>query len=221
MVQTTREDRSIYDVVVVCCLDMGPTYAVETTSALLSRWKPRHVFLVGVALGLNGETKHGDIIIANQVADYHLGKKETGKKREIRWRGFMPGASIFDSARAMDSAWRSAIKAARPGPGESQVISGTVASGGDVVADDELIAEFLAHWPKLVGIEMEAGGTATAVHGFATKPDFLMIKSVSDHGQDKHDPDVVPWRAYAYAAAAAFAVELMRSGPTRSVQQPL
>jgi nucleoside phosphorylase len=99
------------------------------------------------------------------------------------------------------------------------VISGTVASGGDVVADDALIADFRERWPKLVGIEMEAGGCATAVHDNIYKPDFLMIKAVSDHGKDKKDQSILPWREYAYVAAATFTVELIRSGPAPAVKK--
>ena len=215
--QTTRKERDVYRVVVVCCPSMGPQIAVATTGALLTRWKPRHVLLVGIALGLKGETKHGDVMLAEQVADYSLGKKETGKKRQHRWRAHLAGASLFESAQQLDTTWSRSILIARPEAGSPDVLPGIVASGGDVVADDELIAEFLETWPKLIGIEMEAGGTATAVHDSVNKPEFLMIKGVSDHGKDKHDPDVVPWRAYACGSAAAFAVELMRAGPAPAV----
>jgi hypothetical protein len=65
---------------------------------------------------------------------------------------------------------------------------------------------------------MEAGGTATAAHHRVNKPEFLMIKAVSDHGKDKHAPEVLPWRDYAYAVAAAFAVELLRRGPAPAIK---
>ena len=66
---------------------------------------------------------------------------------------------------------------------------------------------------------MEAGGCATAVHDNVNKPDFLMIKAVSDHGKDKKDPVALPWREYAYVTAATFAVELIRSGPAPAVKK--
>ncbi|TAK97112.1 tetratricopeptide repeat protein, partial [Patescibacteria group bacterium] len=47
----------------------------------------------------------------------------------------------------------------------------------------------------------------------------LMIKSVSDFGKDKHDPEVKPWRRYACHAAAAFAFNLIKSGPARSLSE--
>jgi nucleoside phosphorylase len=214
---TMRADGAVYRVVLVCCPSMGPEIAVQTAGALLNRWKPRHVMLVGIAMGLEEESDHGDILIADQVVDYTLGKQENGE-RIIRWRGSQPGASLFDSAIALGAQWSGKISVPRPSPGISGHVVGTVASGGDVVADKELVAEFLKKWPKLVGIEMEAGGVATAVHHDVNKPDFLMIKGVSDHGHDKNLPEVLPWRPYAADAAAAFAVELMRSGPSPAIK---
>ena len=46
-----------------------------------------------------------------------------------------------------------------------------------------------------------------------------MIKSVSDFGKDKHDPEVKPWRRYACHAAATFAFNLIKSGPARSLNE--
>ena len=60
---------------------------------------------------------------------------------------------------------------------------------------------------------MEAGGVAAALHQTADRPEFLMIKGVSDFGRDKHDPQVLPWRSYAAHAAAAFARALIEDGP--------
>lgn len=211
--QTTRKDHAVYRVVLVCCPSMGPQIAVATTGALLTRWKPRHVILVGIALGLEGETQHGDVMLASQVGDYSLGKKETGNEREIRWTAHPAGASLFESAQALDPEWSRTILVTRPGTGTPRLCVGTVASGGDVVADDDLITKFQKQWPKLIGIEMEAGGTATAVHDNVNRPEFLMIKGVSDHGKDKRESSTLSWRAYACSSAAAFAVELMRAGP--------
>jgi len=42
-------------------------------------------------------------------------------------------------------------------------------SGGDVVMNDALIAEYRKWWPKLVGIEMEAGGAERLSDCFAAR----------------------------------------------------
>jgi hypothetical protein len=42
--------------------------------------------------------KLGDVIVANQIADYTLGKREGRKKREIRWRAYEPDQNLLDQA---------------------------------------------------------------------------------------------------------------------------
>ncbi len=129
------------------------------------------------------------------------------------------GASLLDSANNVPADWYKAIGVVRPGTGEAHRHKGVVASGGDVISDDQVIATYSDSWPKLVGIEMEGGGVAAGVHQTKDRPEFLMIKGVSDFGRDKHDPEVKPWRSYASHAAAAFAVSLIKSGPARRPQR--
>ena len=213
-IRTQRRDRSQYQVIVTSLLNMGPINAAAQAVAIVNRWKPRFVLLVGIACGIRGEVNHGDVLVASQVADYPLGK-QLGGRREVRWEVFPCGASLLDSANNV-SKWEGAIGISRPGPGDPQRHKGVIASGGDVISDDQIIATYSESWPKLVGIEMEGGGLAAGLHQTPDRPEFLMIKSVSDFGKDKHDPQVKPWRRYASHAAAAFALSLIKSGPARS-----
>lgn len=216
-VKTRRKDRSEYSVIITCLVKMGPITATAQTVSVVTKWQPRYVMLVGIACGIRGVVKHGDVLIASQVADYTIGKQEGGP-RKINWDVYPCGVSLLDSANDLGDVWRKGIGVARPGTGtgESAREKGVVASGGDVIQDDEIVATYSKSWPKLIGIEMESGGVAAAVHQTADRPEFLMIKSVSDFGKDKHDPDVIPWRPYACHTAAAFAVALIKSGPSPS-----
>jgi Flp pilus assembly protein TadD/nucleoside phosphorylase len=217
-VRTSRQDRSEYQVIVTCLLNTGPINATAQAVAVVSRWRPRYVLLVGIACGLRGVVNHGDILVASQVADYTLGKQMDGR-REVRWEVFPCGASLLDSANNISSKWEDEIGEARPGAGKPQRHKGVIASGGDVISDDKIIATYSESWPKLLGIEMESGGVAAGVHQTPDRPEFLMIKSVSDFGKDKHDPNVKPWRHYACYAAATFALNIIKSGPSRSLSE--
>jgi Flp pilus assembly protein TadD/nucleoside phosphorylase len=215
-VKTRRKDRSEYSVIVTCLVKMGPITATAQTVSVVTKWQPRHVMLVGIACGIRGVVKHGDVLIPSQVADYTIGKQEGGQ-RKINWDVYPCGVSLLDSANDLRDAWRKGIGVVRPGPSESVREKGVVASGGDVIQDDEIVAAYSKSWPKLIGIEMESGGVAAGVHQTADRPEFLMIKSVSNFGKDKHDPEVIPWRPYACHTASAFAVALMKSGPSPSL----
>jgi nucleoside phosphorylase len=165
-------------------------------------------------VGFPGEAAHGDVLVPKQVADYSLAKIWPDGRKEIRWKVHRASANLLDSAVHLAvSDYADLVAVPRPGPGEPVRRSGVIASGGDVVSNDEIIAQYRADWPKLIGIEMEGGGTSAGLHETADRPEFLMVKAVSDHGKDKKDPAVVPWRAYACDVAAAFAIGLLRSGP--------
>jgi Flp pilus assembly protein TadD/nucleoside phosphorylase len=217
IVRTRRRDRSEYQLIVTCLLNMGPINAAAQAVAIVNRWQPRFVLLVGIACGIRGEVNHGDVLVASQVADYTLGKQQSGS-REIRWEVFPCGASLLDSSNNLGK-WQQTIGIPRPEPGTAKRHKGVIASGGDVISDDQIIATYSKSWPKLIGIEMEAGGVAAGLHQTPERPDFLMIKSVSDFGKDKHDPQIKPWRHYACHAAAAFALNLIKSGPARALSQ--
>ena len=211
-VSTQRGDRARYRVVVTSLASMGPEMAVSKAAAVVNRWRPPYVLLVGIACGVKGEVAHGDVLVAREVADNTIGKV-LSNSREVRWSAHQAGANLLDSAVNLSGAWRERMRVPRPGLGRAETRFGVIASGGDVVASDALIAEYRAVWPKLVGLEMEAGGTATGLHNTIERPEFLMVKGVSDFGADKKDPAIEPWRPYSADAAAAFAVALLESGP--------
>lgn len=216
--QTDRRDQSRYQVIVTCLINMGPITATAQTVTVINRWKPRYVLLVGIACGIEGEVCHGDVIVASQVADYTLGKQAKGK-RQVRWEVFPCGASLLDSSNNIRGKWYERIGVPRPIDGKPIRHKGVVASGGDVIQGDKIIATYSKSWPKLIGIEMESGGVAAGVHQTAERPEFLMVKGVSDFGEDKHDPKVKPWREYACHSSAAFAISLIKSGPARSLSE--
>ena len=117
---------------------------------------------------------------------------------------------LLEAARNLGNDWRHLIKKRRPQPGKSQCHIGPVATGDKVVAVKEVIEQYRNDWPKLIGIEMEAGGVASAAFQSAQQPGFLMIRGVSDRAdENKNDK----WRHYACHAAAAFAVTLLQKGP--------
>jgi tetratricopeptide (TPR) repeat protein/nucleoside phosphorylase len=215
LVKSRRKDKSVYQVIVACPLNMGPLNAAILASALVQKWKPQYVLLVGIACGIKGEVNYGDVLVATQVADYTLGKLSEGK-RKVRWEVSPSGPSLLDSANNLSANWVEQIRTERPTRGNPSKVKGVIASGGDVISDDEIIKAYSESWPKLIGIEMESAGISAGLHQTADRPEFLMIKSVSDFGKDKHNDEVIPWRNYACHTSATFALELIKSGPSKS-----
>lgn len=212
-IQTQRSDGSAYRVIVTSLTGVGPQTATSKAQAVTQRWNPTCVLLVGIAGGVRSKTELGDVLIASMIADYTLGKVGP-QGRKIRWQPHRTDANLYDSAHNLSKGWQGNIQVSRPSSGSSRVRYGVIASGGDVVAYDELIAEYDQAWDKLIGVEMEGGGVATGLHETMQRPRFLMVRGVSDYAdQEKGTPEVEQWREYACDVAASYAIALLREGP--------
>jgi nucleoside phosphorylase len=213
-VATTRKDKAVYRVLVTTQAGMGPIQAAITAGAVTERWHPDHVLLVGIAGGLKDEVALGDVMIARAVADYTVGKVREDGSREERWESYPADAGLLHAANAFRTGWEDRIVESRPEDGKPQRHAGVIASGGDVIASKELIARYHDDQPKLIGVEMEGGGVAAALHHHMTRPRFLMIRGVSDLADgDGNTAMKKRWRAYARDVAAAYAIGLLRDGP--------
>ncbi len=228
-----------YRVIVTALVQMGPIEAAAQTAFAIGRWQPEAVLMVGIAGGVKGVAALGDVLIARQVADYTLGKVETpttkkarrsagvratprraAPRRQIRWESHRVDRSLLDSALHLPAHWRKLIRVRRPERGQSALRDGIVASGGDVVADKSFMDQLRVNMPKLVGVEMEGGGVATAIKASVREPRFLMIRGVSDFADPhKNAAAAKKWRRYAAHAAAAFARALLVSGPLATVHR--
>jgi two-component system, cell cycle response regulator len=208
----TRNDERL-NIVITMLQGMGPLQASTRATYSVMRWLPRYVLMIGIAGGIASSTALGDVIVARQIADYTVGKRRADGTRVIYWSAFPADAALLECALNFNEAWSDAIKSPRPRAGTSRRQIGVVASGGDVIACRELLDQYSADWPRLVGVEMEGGGIATALHQIPSRPGFLMIRGVSDHAdREKGKPRIEKWRLYACEAAAVYAIQLLRSG---------
>lgn len=200
-----------YSLALTTSLGIGRVNAAVITTAAIRDWRPRYVLLVGIAAGAaaNGMVL-GDILLADQVVDYEL-QKITEDGPEIRWQVHQADARLRLAANELTSiTWRRRIRASRPDGEHPRIHVGPVATGDKVAKTDQLFARLLVDWPKLIGLEMESGGVAAAAFQGAMPPGFFMIRCVSDLGDANKDD---AWHPYACAAAAAYTVGLLSTGP--------
>jgi two-component system, cell cycle response regulator len=206
------------NVLVTMLQGMGGQHASTRAMEAARRWHPRFALMVGVAGGVSEVTALGDVIVANQVADYSVGKVTGRSSRNIYWQVHQTDATLLEAANAFATGWEERIAQARPEPGTPRRHVGVIASGGDVIAYQSLVDRYHSEWPKLVGVEMEGGGVATALHQSGTKTGFLMIRGVSDFADArKNAARTKRWRAYAADSAAAYTIGLLESGLITSV----
>ena len=215
-VLVTFPDNSIgnYKVVIMCLIKMGQTQAALAASEAIRKWQPRHIMLVGIAGGVAGRARLGDVLVPDQIVDYEL-QKVTPDRTSVRWVVSGADPALLAAIRAITGdAWQRLITVARPGEGAPQRKVGPIATGNKVLADGATLEEYRETWEKLIGVEMEAGGVASAAFHAAQHVGFCMVRGVSDLADPgKGSAAVEEWRAYACDVAAAYAIGLLHSGP--------
>jgi nucleoside phosphorylase len=200
----------VYRLVLLSLLGMGRVQAANATNDAIRKWRPSYVLLVGIAGGIaDAGVQWGDVIISDQIVDYELQKLTHGSE-QIRWEPHRADPRLLEAARHLGGNWYRLIKKQRPLRGRPRPFIGPIATGDKVIAIKEVLDRFRSDWPKLIGIEMEAGGVASAAFQAVEQPGFLMIRGVSDLA-DEHKDDT--WRRYACHAAAAYTLALLQSGP--------
>jgi nucleoside phosphorylase len=208
-------EKGFYRVVLTSPLDMGETDAAIVTSDLIDKWNPSYILLIGIAGGVEANgVKLGDILVANQVANYSL-ERVNEEKTEIRWKmqpvdprlhGF---ASNFSAMKCLHL-----ITENRPVGGTPQRRIGPIATGDKVINKADVLRLYRENVPKLIGVEMEAWGVASRAFQSANSRKFFMVRGVSDLADGNKDSSaVVNWRPYACDVAASYAIALLQSGP--------
>jgi nucleoside phosphorylase len=214
-VKIPNKPDSAYRIVVMSLVNMGRVPAATATTDAIRRWKPEYVLLVGIAGGV-GEAgvQLGDVLIADQIADYEQAKVRPNTS-QIRWETHRSNARLLNAARHLKVRdWQALITTPRPTKGAPKRHIGPIATGDKVIAAEQVLRTLQKTWPKLIGVEMEAGGAATASFNSPTAPGFFMVRGVSDLADEKKgSASVDKWRTYACDVAAAYAIALLRTGP--------
>jgi nucleoside phosphorylase len=201
-----------YEVIVSDLLAMGRVDAAIVVKDIMRRWAPRYVILAGIAGGFGrAGVAIGDVLVADQIVDFEH-QKLTQDGPQIRWSVHRVDSSLLVAAKQLrPDHWQP--KTGRPEPGQSRRHIGPVCTGDKVVADGSL-ERFAKSWPRLIGVEMEAGGAASASYQAVPAPGFLMIRGVSDLADvAKDSARTGDWRGYACDVAAAYVAALLRSAP--------
>ena len=215
--------QSTYTIVTLSLLGMGRLQALNATKDAISRWSPRYVLLVGIAGGVEqNEVSLGDILVSDLVVDYELQKvRETSESFRFQPHNCDPRL-VGAAQNFLGDSWTTLVSASRPEEGKPKRHIGPVATGDKVVERKSLVAQLLNpnSWPKLIGIEMEAGGAASGCFQSVGQPGFFMVRGVSDLAdEDKETESVKAWREYACDIAAAYTIALLKSGPVPHVNQ--
>jgi len=201
----------------------GTSSGALATRDAITRWKPRYVFFVGIAGGLQAnDLRKGDVVIADLIHGYEYGKLERTFVPRSNWTyradlALVNGATAFA---ALCPDWVNDIRADPPEEVTLKVLTGQVASGDKVVDDptSEFFTRVREQWPKLQAVEMEGAGAANAIEqaqSGGSRVGFLMIRGISDIPRPASEAGIRGtlerdlWKIYAADVAAAFAVSFI------------
>jgi len=165
--------------------EMGRVPAAVATMEFLSKETPDILLIAGIAGGFpSEEVSLGDVLIATSVVDLASRKihRDTRTIPAFRPREFPIDDRLakYLRARLNLSDWESrVIKAAEwPASRRPAIRYGPLVSLDEVVASSDFAEKLCEYWPKLLGIEMEAGGVCAAADTFHMKA--AVIRGVSD-----------------------------------------
>jgi nucleoside phosphorylase/CheY-like chemotaxis protein len=196
---------------------MGMPAAAILSMKMITAFRPRYLGIVGIAAGIQGKTRFGDIVVADPSWDWGSGKLVKDEEGKI---GFEPSPhqlSLTPNLRskfkllAGDVTALQAIKRSWPAEcpeHELSVRTGPLASGASVLADGTTTERIKQQHRQLIGIEMETYGVfAAAEESTEPRPEAFSMKSVVDFADVQKDDRFQKYAAFTSAQALKYFVE--------------
>jgi nucleoside phosphorylase len=202
-----------FSIDVVCARNMGRVPAAVSTSFYLAsreESRPALLLILGLAGGFEEEgIEEGMIIIPHTVVDLatrKIGDKHGKTTTQFRRNDFQLNQILYEYLTSADfdlPAWQqTAIEFGEwPAHRRPSFYTGMISSLDEVVGSRNWRETLLKHSPKLLGVEMEAGGVCAAAKQYNVP--VAMIRAVSD----KADPAKVDtqWRSRGMKTIATLA----------------
>jgi nucleoside phosphorylase len=189
--------------------DAGTNRAGVVAEKMLGRWDPAVLAIVGIAGGIHGDVRIGDVIIASEVNNYLEGAKAVDDPGgEFRRAGdsFKANYALLQRVRNFEFAnqehfrrWERACKERRTVIGDATgallragllrdvpaLLDGHLASGPLVVTSKEFASWIHAGDRACLAVEMEAAGVMIVAHMDSRRCDALIVRGVSDLGDER------------------------------------
>lgn len=206
-------------VVNVQSADMGMVAASISTMNLNYHFKPKYIFITGIAAGI-GNHSFGDIIVPSEVWNYSSGKY-LDKEGEL---SFLPEPKVIpldvkianlvrqdyaDVLKEIHKAWPVNNEVdLLISKTELSMYSLPLASGTAVVANFQLVKDMIiSHSRKTEGIDMEAYGVFAAARSLCdNKPISICVKSISDFADKEKGDGYQPYASYTSACFTKYMI---------------
>lgn len=194
--------------------EMGERKAALVTQRLISRWEPMTVVVLGIAAGIDGDVRIGDVVVATQIESYLEDSKAVageGKNdytltlagkvyratehliKEIRNFEFVHedlflqwGASAAeDLENLLAAAENEQLSKQNIIRATPNLIDGPIASGPTVAAATSFIKAVKEKNRKFLALEMESGGVLATIYEAVDQSKSLVLRGISDFGDER------------------------------------
>ena len=147
----------------------------------LRHWNPEVVLAIGCAFGIDSNKQAiGDVLVAHQLLPYESAAIRDGKYQP---RGDRVTASAWWLNRLDTMDTQNKHLQVKDWP---RLHPGVVLSGEKLVDDPQFKKILTSLGNQIVGGEMEGSGLYSAIHAANPKPEWLLLKGISDWGEGKH-----------------------------------
>lgn len=212
---------------IVCLGGAGNVDAAAIASEAISRLSPKLVIMVGIAAGLRGKCKLGDVILSDRVVAYESsatleanGSISQAPRPDIYRLDYRTEQSVTAYVSGGPTLvkrvteLRAQLGGQPPEDCDSQhvalelrVRSATIASGEKLLRSPTTFLQMRSIHGKVEVAEMEAVGIAAACRTASTP--FLVVRGICDHGDAAKDDR---FHRVAAIGAAAVAADFVRFG---------
>lgn len=187
---------------------MGMVAACHLTQSIINEFRPKIVLMTGICGGLPGETKLGDLVIADKSWDWQSGKYAADGKFKAAPDPKDASPKLVAEAKALEAGVNEVLKVlidkSLRSPGTKPVfVDGPMLTGSSVVASKEIHELFVAQHRKPVAVDMETYGVYYACHmAGAPAPEFVCMKAVSDQTDANKGDEYQPYCSHLSAQVA-------------------
>lgn len=191
--------RGDYECIATCLGDWSETQAATATVALIEKWNPDAVVLLGIAAALHDDLKLGDVVVATQIVGYiESGKAEASDDPQAFL--LMPGVRSFDCSpdlvkhvlnlefayRDAFQKWKEACSRDRDALNVAPSCCEAIIASGPVVSASVAFARWVrGHNRNIKALEMEAAGVMSAVRDRVDQARSLVVRGISDFGDER------------------------------------
>ena len=203
---------SQYRIVAMVLNSIGNLEAAHATSDAIRDWNPRFVVVTGVVGGLMpGEQSLGDIVVSESITYYEFGTVGSSGTAYRRRQFFSDPALVAGMRNLPTYEWHALLSdGSSTHKTHLQVHVGSIASGEKVVADVQEASRMHRLHERVIAVEMESAGAASAAYSSIRKIGSLTIRSICDFADgSKNDA----CRRFAAQSAAACTRAFLVSEP--------